>query len=457
MSFPRYPEYKDSGVEWLGVVPAHWTVTPLKWLTTRISSGKTPLGGNETYVNEGILFLRSQNVYDDGLRLDDVAYITSAVDASMAVSRVRAHDILLNITGASIGRTCVVPPNLPPANVNQHVCVVRIERADYIQFCGWFLKCDPVKQQIDFAQDGAAREGLTFEQIGGFCAALPKPDECALIAAFLDRETAKIDALVAEQETLIALLKEKRQAVISHAVTKGLNPDAPMKPSGIEWLGDVPAHWEVIALGRISIDKCDGPFGSGLKSEHYVDEGARVIRLQNIKGGYFDDRDAVFVDLTYFETEMAGHDVRCGDVLIAGLGDDKNTVGRACVAPIGIAPAMVKADCFRFRPDTDRVLAEFVAWALTTGSGFDAGVLSSGSTRSRIPLSVMASRKIALPPRSEQHEIVRVLAIRNQEFDLLIAEAEDAMDILKERRSALISAAVTGQIDVRGLVPASAA
>jgi type I restriction enzyme, S subunit len=123
------------------------------------------------------------------------------------------------------------------------------------------------------------------------------------------------------------------------------------KPSGVEWLGDVPEHWRVLSLGRIAVDRCDGPFGSGLKSEHYTDSGVRVIRLQNIRTDGFNGDDAAFIDAGYYRTKLNGHGVVDGDVLIAGLGDDNNTVGRACVAPAGIEPAMVKADCRWRRPN----------------------------------------------------------------------------------------------------------
>ena len=141
---------------------------------------------------------------------------------------------------------------------------------------------------------------------------------------------------MAEQERLIALLKEKRQAVISHAVTRGLNPAVPMKDSGVEWLGKVPTHWEVLPLARITADKCDGPFGSALKTEHYVDSGVRVVRLQNIAADAFRGTDSAFIGENYYQNELNGHDVKEGDVLIAGLGDERNVVGRACIAPIGI-------------------------------------------------------------------------------------------------------------------------
>jgi type I restriction enzyme S subunit len=183
----------------------------------------------------------------------------------------------------------------------------------------------------------------------------------------------------------------------------------------------------------------------------------RVIRLQNIRHGAFDASDEAYIEVDYYERELNGHDVVSGDVLIAGLGDDRNTVGRACVAPTDIEPAIVKADCFRFRMDTTQVFPEFVVTQLSASAAADAGVLSSGSTRSRIPLSVMATRRLGVPSIAEQTEIVLFLRTRAAEFDGLIAEAQRAINLLQERRITLISAAVTGQIDVQGFAEKAAA
>lgn len=210
---------KDSGVEWLGIVPEHWDATKLMYITSRISSGKTPLGGSEVYVDEGVLFLRSQNVYDEGLRLDDVVFITPETDGGMLSSRVIPGDVLLNITGASIGRTCIVPEQFPTANVNQHVCAIRLTREISAHYIGWFLKSSMVKAVIQHSQDGAAREGLTFQDIGNMWVALPPLPEQQAIAAYLDNETAQMDALIHQAETGIDLLKERRTTLISDAVT----------------------------------------------------------------------------------------------------------------------------------------------------------------------------------------------------------------------------------------------
>ncbi len=223
------------------------------------------------------------------------------------------------------------------------------------------------------------------------------------------------------------------------------------KDSGVEWLGEVPAHWRVVPLGRVTRSRCDGPFGSGLKSEHYTDNGVRVVRLQNIRRDGFDGTDEAFVDLSYYRAELTGHDVVAGDVLIAGLGDDNNTVGRACVAPNGIEPAMVKADCFRFRLNQDEVHTAFVAVALTATATLDAGRLSTGSTRSRIPLSVMATRKLALPPLAEQAHIAEFLDRETAKIAALVAEQQRLIELLKEKRQAVIYHAVT-----KGLNPNAA-
>ena len=210
---------KPSGIEWLGDMPAHWDIKKTKYLTSRISSGKTPLGGSEVYVDEGITFLRSQNVYDEGLRLEEVVYIAPAVDEAMAVSRVCEHDILLNVTGASIGRSCVVPTGFPRANVNQHVCVIRLTDLARVPFMAWVFKGSSIKNQIDHAQNGAAREGLNFEQISEMLFGLPPSDEQICITDFLKSETAKLDTLTTEAQRAIDLLQERRTALISAAVT----------------------------------------------------------------------------------------------------------------------------------------------------------------------------------------------------------------------------------------------
>lgn len=211
---------KPSGVAWLGDVPEGWEVKRLGYLVSKIGSGKTPRGGAESYQSDGVMLIRSQNVYDDGLRLADVVYIDDSTDEDMSNTRVEAKDVLLNITGASLGRCAVVPAPFPRANVNQHVCIVRPEQKIvdplFLQFC---LTAQFVKAQIFADEAGSSREGLNFQQVRALELPVPPLPEQRAIADFLDRETGKIDRLVAKVQEAIARLQEYRAALITAAVT----------------------------------------------------------------------------------------------------------------------------------------------------------------------------------------------------------------------------------------------
>ncbi|WP_305156649.1 restriction endonuclease subunit S [uncultured Muribaculum sp.] len=210
---------RPSGFDWMGEIPQHWVDSKLKYLTSKIGSGVTPRGGSEVYVNEGVLFLRSQNIYDEGLYLEDPQYISLDIDASMEGTRVLTGDILLNITGASIGRCCIY--NLTdPANVNQHVCIIRTVKERLLpHFLKLLFNSRIGQTQINLYQTGANREGLNFEQLKNFYIPLPPLPEQKEIAEFLDAKTAKIDEAIGELEAQLKNLAEYKQAVITEAVT----------------------------------------------------------------------------------------------------------------------------------------------------------------------------------------------------------------------------------------------
>jgi type I restriction enzyme S subunit len=211
---------KDSGIDWLGQIPAHWTVKRLKCLLTRIGSGKTPRGGAEVYVQEGVMLLRSQNIHDDGLRLQDVVFIDDEADKEMAGTRVRDADVLLNITGASIGRCSIVPPQTPRANVNQHVCILRTQAQLLTPpFLHAVLCSNGVKGWIRSQENGTSREGLNFRQIGNMTIAVPRRDEQTVIVGHLASRTEQLDALTCQVRNGIERLREYRSALISAAVT----------------------------------------------------------------------------------------------------------------------------------------------------------------------------------------------------------------------------------------------
>ncbi len=213
-----------TGSQWYPQLPEGWSARAVKHLASKIGSGKTPSGGANSYLEAGVALLRSQNVHNDGLRLSDVAWIDEATDAEMAATRVQAEDVLFNITGASLGRCTVVPPNLPRANVNQHVCIVRCRQAADPSYVAYALTSPAVAQQVRVAQVGGNREGLNFEQLGNLQVALPESRATQMaVRQQLDEQLAAnrlLQNLCARQQDL---LRERKQTLITAAVTGQLD------------------------------------------------------------------------------------------------------------------------------------------------------------------------------------------------------------------------------------------
>ena len=196
------------------------------------------------------------------------------------------------------------------------------------------------------------------------------------------------------------------------------------------------------------MSRCDGPFGSGLKSAHYTDSGVRVIRLQNIGSGEFRARDGAFISAEHYAT-LGDHGVIEGDLLVAGLGDERIPAGRACVAPPVLGPAMVKADCFRFRPRAGRAVTQFIAVQLSATAPVATACLSTGATRLRINLAATASRSMAIPPTVEQRQILISMDRAAAPLISTISRLEREIELLREYRTRLVADVVTGKFDVR--------
>lgn len=448
--FKYYSSYKDVEIDWLESIPKEWSFAPIKYQYS-VVGGSTPKSGEVTFWDGDVVWVTPADLSKLSTKYVNVSLrsITKEGLGSCGASLVPERSVIVS-TRAPIGSLAIAAFSLC-TNQGCKALVPLSNRDDSRYLYYWLLVNS---EPLNVLGKGTTFLEISGEVLAGFDMPVPPQGEQEQIANFLDHETAKIDTLIDKQQQLIKLLKEKRQAVISHAVTKGLNPDATMKDSGVEWLGKVPEHWKVLSLGKITEDKCDGPFGSGLKSEHYTESGVLVVRLQNIKSGVYHEGEGAFIDENYYKYYLSNHDVVAGDVLIAGLGDPNNPVGRACVAPENIGPAMVKADCFRFRLNRKKVIPNFVARQLSVSAPVDAGRLSNGSTRARIPLNLMATRKVAICPLVEQGHILEHIDALSEQYDRLEEAASKAVSLLQERRTALISAAVTGKIDVRNWQPA---
>ena len=447
--FRPYPKYTDSGIDWLGKVPTHWDIAPM-YARYEVALGKMLDAKRVTGESSG-RYLRNVDVQWDAVNIDDLPEMDfPAADRDRYL--LRPGDLLV-CEGGEVGRTATWGDQLDECFYQKAIHRVRPWSDSEIPRFFYFLMYALAQRGV-FTAGGNPNtiDHLTAVQLRHYRAPFPATSEQRAIVTFLDRETAKIDALVARKERLIELLQEKRTALITRAVTRGLDPNAPMKDSGIEWLGEIPAHWKTLALGRVTTSRCDGPFGSGLKSEHYSESGVRVVRLQNIGWAEFMSSDAAYLDAAYAR-RLGDHGVKGGDILIAGLGDDGHPVGRACVVPVEIEPAMVKADCFRFRLDRKRVVPSYSAFQLSATAPAVAGSHATGATRTRMNLAVSARRKIALPPPEEQRAIAIFLDCETAQVDTLVVKVRQAIDHLNEFRAALISAAVTGKIDVREAAP----
>ncbi|MBX9762371.1 MAG: restriction endonuclease subunit S [Pseudomonadaceae bacterium] len=245
-SFPAYPTYKKSGVEWLGEVPDHWSVTRLGRVTGVESGYPFPA---EQFVEDGIPVARMSDLKEGRISLDSIKRVEEGFVPAKAMAK--ANDLLIGLSGSISNFAQVSASDLPLA-VNQRVGIVRAESSVEATVAKYFILSRSFICQIESAVPETTILNISMEQVRSCALAWPPKLEQTQIARFLDHETARIDALIKEQQRLIELLKEKRQAVISHTVTKGLDPTVPMKDSGVEWLGEVPSHWMVSKFGYIS-------------------------------------------------------------------------------------------------------------------------------------------------------------------------------------------------------------
>lgn len=449
-SLKPYPAYKPSGVEWLGDIPSHWRIGKIKEAIASCTNGvwgSDPDGINDTTCIRVADFLRHN--YRVSLKGRTERKIAQS---DFRVRNLIPGDLLLEKSGGGekqlVGQVVSFEYDLP-AVCSNFIARLRIHEgfsSRYLVYFNAYLYT--IRINYKHIKQTTGIQNLDQNSYLSEYFAYPDEDEQHRIARFLDQKTAEIDEAINKKQRLIDLLKEQKAILINQAVTKGLNPNVPMRDSGVEWIGEVPAHWEVMPLRRVAVSRCDGPFGSGLKSSHYTEQGIRVVRLQNIGHAEFNNSDAVFIAPSHYTT-LGDHAVEPEDLLVAGLGDERRPAGRACVAPSFIVPAMVKADCFRFRLFRQRINPEFAALQLTATAINASSFLSTGATRQRTNLQVTAKRPMAIPPTQEQAAIVCHLNQATVGIVAAIDRTRRQIALLQEYRTILIANVVTGKLDVR--------
>lgn len=431
MSFPKYPAYKSSGIEWLGNIPEHWSATRLRFLAAINPTKQEVRHLPET---TAVTFLPMEAIGEDGsLKLDQektigecLAGYTYFKEGDIGFAKITPcfengkgaiFRNLLNEIGFGTTELIIARANKDKTTP---------EFLNYIFRSSFFRKYGEAEM---YGAGGQKRVPESF--VENFYCPLPSIHEQRLIADFLDRETKKIDALIAEQQRLIELLQEKRQAVISHAVTKGLNPDAPMKDSGVEWLGQVPAHWEICPLKWLA--RCSS--GKSLDMENN-------FCLES------DDDHPIPV---FGGNGIMGY---CSSPLISEPVLAVGRVGALCGNLHLVSNrSWITDNALILRCLTNILSLSYTREVLTIRN---LNEIASKTAQPLITGSQLLNERIPVPSLEEQEKIVDSIKIFNAETNALVDTAQKSIFLLKERRSALISAAVTGQIDVRGLAGAVA-
>ncbi|EOW6770169.1 restriction endonuclease subunit S [Cronobacter muytjensii] len=413
--YKAYPEYKDSGVEWLGAVPSHWEILSAKRM---FQSVRTPAYKSD----EQLAASQKYGVIPQSLmmQLND-SKVMLALKGTESFRHVEANNFVISLRSFEGG----IEYSQYTGCVSPAYTVLKNSKPISYGYYRYLLKCMPfiaaLQSSTDSLRDG---KSINYEQFSALSLPLSSVQEQNVIAVFLDHETAKIDNLIEKQQQLIEILKEKRQAVISHAVTKGLNPDVPMKDSGVEWLGEVPKHW-----------KC----------------GYLRWYISVSSGTYLNNKE--------FETDESND---CMNPVIGGngvMGFTSKTNDGNCLV-VGRVGALcgnvhqIRRSCWV----TDNALK------ITYGCDFDVDYLemylkvldlnklANHNAQPLITGTMIKEQVAIIPPIDEQKNITKFIQSKVGKIDLLILKSSEAVDKIKERRTALISAAVTGKIDVRDWV-----
>lgn len=433
---------KDSGIAWIGDIPEGWEITKIKYGVIKVGSGKTPSGGAEVYTDSGVLFLRSQNVYDCALVLDNPTYISYETDATMKSTRVLPNDVLLNITGASIGRCCVVPETLGAANVNQHVCIIRTDSSFFLpKFMQYFWVSHLGRYAISLFQTGGNREGLSFDAIRSTPIPYLSISEQSKIVTYLDSECSRIDAMLTKTHASIEEYKKLKQAVITQAVTKGVRGEREMKDSGVEWIGEIPKEWSVSKIKRLHCGLTDGTHGTYNRVESgYILLSSKNVRDNGIKIG----TNESYISEFDFKSITSNGFPQKNDLLLCCIGA---SIGRCALYEFEESMAFQRSVIF-IRCN-DKILPKMMLYNLRSNHTLlQEQLLVNQSAQAGLYQGLVSELFVTLPPLDEQQEIADYLDVKCAEIDRLIAKKEQLVKELEGYKKSLIYEVVTGKREV---------
>ena len=440
--FKPYPAYWDSGVEGLGDVPVDWEVKRLKSLASvRLSNVDKKSKEGEVPVK----LCNYVDVYYNDRITSAIEFMTATATPTQAHRfRLRVGDVLITKDSEAwndIAIPAVVTEELADVVCGYHLALIKPRVGLDGRFLARQFSAIGIRNQFHLAANGITRFGLGGDAIRTGLFPVAPIEEQQAIADFLDRETAKIDALAVKKERFIKLLQERRTALITHAVTRGLDPNARMKNSGVDWLGEMPAHWGAKRLKHLVPGITVGIVVT--PSKYYVDEGVPCLRSLNVSQGAVDTKNLVFISERANQLHRKSK-IFAGDVVVVRTGQ----AGTAAVVPESLDGANC-IDLLIVRR-SEHVLPRFVYYYLNSKTAISqAAELSVGAIQAHYNTSTLARLVVPNVPPDEQSHIVAYLDETAQDIDALIAKNRKAIGHLDELRTALISAAVTGKIDVR--------
>ncbi|MDU0583493.1 restriction endonuclease subunit S [Pseudomonas aeruginosa] len=446
MTFPCYPKYRTSGIEWLDQVPDHWSSFPIKYMALERNS--LFLDGDwiesKDISSDGIRYITTGNVGEGAYKEQGAGFISEETFHALGCTEVYEGDVLVSRLNNPIGRACVVPDLGGRVVTSVDNVIFRPDSKFDKKFIVYLFSSEEYFKHTSNLARGATMQRISRGLLGNIRVVTPSFEEQTQIARFLDHETARIDALIEEQQRLIELLKEKRQAVISHAVTKGLDPTVPMKDSGVEWLGEVPAHWACGALARVADRVVVGIAEAATHA--YAEQGVPILRATNIRPG------KIIGELLYVNDDFAdglgSKLMRAGDLVTVRTGN----AGVTAVVPEDLDGCQ----CFTMLITTLSKSGDSEYYCLLLNSHYAKTYFNLegwGTAQVNISVPILKWLPVPIPPLDEQQEISKYLRGEMLKIDALIDSASEVSGLLSERRSALISAAVTGKIDVRGWQP----
>ena len=410
----------------------------IKDYTTKVGSGVTPKGGAESYLSSGIPLFRSQNVHNFGFLLDDIAYISEEIDEQMSGSRVLPGDVLLNITGASIGRCFFTSDDFERGNVNQHVCIIRPnQRVVKSSFLHYLLISNKGQMYIDLSQTGANRQGLTIEEIRNFSFDIPSLVEQQRIVDYLDKKLATIDHRVEVLEKEKDAYARLKKIVINQTVTRGLNPNAALKDSGIDWIGMIPEHWNVRRIKEIA-DLNSGTTPS-TKNDNYYNRGIHPwINTGCVQDCEIYEPADYVTDLAMKECKGLKY-IPEDSILLAMYGG--GTIGNVGILKFS---ATINQACCAITLDKKIADVRYIFYYLLSIKKW---MISRGFGGTQINLSQgqISNFCVSLPPLSEQQAIANYLDEKCAKIDAAIENISKQIDASKRLKKAIINEAISGK------------